>query len=98
MDEVKSTDEQAAILFSQNPDEARKLITDFSLSKCKQTFKSWKNLYGYLFTKYMDGNIKSKVPGQKNPKVNQPGYSKDFYKIIVKETGDKLKVKGESNH
>ena len=46
----------------------------------------------------MDGNIKTKVPGEMNPKVNQPGYSKDFYKVIVKETGEKFKVKGESGH
>jgi len=49
--------------------------------------------------KYMDGNIKTKkdVPeGYKytTPNIKQPGYSNEFYKTIVKETGDKLKVKG----
>ena len=91
--EVKNIDEQAVSLYNQNPTDAREFITQYSLSKGKQTFQTWKNLYGYLFTRYMDGNIKSKVPGEKNPKVNQPGYSQDFYKIIVKETGEKFKVK-----
>lgn len=96
--EVKNIDEHAVELFKQNPDEARKFITEYSLAKGKQTFQTWKNLYAYLFTRYMDGNIKTKVPGQMNPKVNQPGYSKEFYKVIVKETGDKFKVIGNPGH
>jgi len=97
-DEVKNIDEQAVILYNQSPADARQFLTEYSKSKGKQTFQTWKNLYGYLFTKYMDGNIKTKVSGQMNPKVNQPGYSKEFYKIIVKETGDKFRVKEENSH
>ena len=46
----------------------------------------------------MDGNIKTAVPGQQNPIVKQPGYSEEYYRIIAKSTGDKLKVKGETGH
>ena len=97
-DEIKNIDEQAVVLYNRNPEDARSFLTEYSLSKGKQTFQTWKNLYAYLFTRYMDGNIKTKVPGEMNPKVNQPGYSRDFYKIIVKETGDKFKVKEENSH
>jgi hypothetical protein len=31
------------------------------------------------------------VPGQKNPRVWQPGYSKETYEKIVKETKDRFK-------
>jgi len=49
-------------------------------------------LYKYLFTKYMDGNIKTYVPGKLNPTVKQLPYRDEWYKIIVEGTGDKLKV------
>jgi hypothetical protein len=45
----------------------------------------------------MDGNIKTPNPGQQNPNVSQPGYGDDFYRKIVTETGDKLKVKGSAH-
>jgi hypothetical protein len=40
----------------------------------------------------MDGNIKTINPGDKFPKVKQPGYGEDWYRRIVKETGDRYKV------
>ncbi len=43
--------------------------------------------------KYMDGNIKTPNPGHLNPHLSQPGYSEDFYRRIVKDTGEKLLVK-----
>ena len=57
----------------------------------------WKAFYHYLFVKYMDGNVKTpqeKPDGYKYiaPKVEQPKYSDDFYKAIIEQTGDKLKV------
>jgi hypothetical protein len=46
----------------------------------------------------MDGNVKEKQalrPGyiRMNPKVSQPGYTEEWYKAIVKSTGDKFKEK-----
>ena len=34
-------------------------------------------------------------PGKQNPIVKQPGYSKDFLKVIVKDHGDKIKMPKE---
>ncbi len=78
--------------------DAVQFLTDFSVNQGNSTVYQWKQLYNYLFTKYMDGNIKTPVAGEKNPKVKQPGYSEDFYKTIVNETGDKFKVIGSSGH
>jgi len=55
------------------------------------------NFYTYLFTKYMDGNIKTKVDvpqGYKyhSPTLSQPGYGDDWYRKIVEETGDLFKM------
>ena len=59
-------------------------------------------MYGQLFMKYMDGNIKTpqKVPeGYKfaNPEVEQPGYSDKKYKQIITETGEQFKVTGDGH-
>jgi hypothetical protein len=46
----------------------------------------------------MDGNIKTPKDLPENykfvtPKLEQPGYGEAWYRKIVEETGDKLKVK-----
>jgi dipeptidase len=89
--ETKKTDEIALALYKKNPVKALECITDFSCNAGANTFTAWKNLYAYLFTKYLDGNIKTVVSGQRNPKVNQPGYGEDWYKMVIKETGEKFK-------
>lgn len=87
--ELYKTDKELAIAF----------LTNYSVNQGNRVTSGWKKLYQYLFMRYMDGNIKTKqeVPeGYKyvTPLVSQPGYSKDFYKKISTETGDKLKVIG----
>lgn len=91
-------DSKAVELFNDNPEMAVKFLTEYSVAKGAQTFASWKKLYAHLFTKFMDGNIKTIEPGDKFPKVSQPGYSPEWYKIIVKETGDRYKVIGGPGH
>lgn len=78
--------------------DAIQFLTDFSVSQGNNTVSEWKKLYHHLFTKFMDGNIKTPVAGEKNPKVKQPGYGEDFYRNIIKQTGDKFKVIGSSGH
>ena len=90
-------DKEAEEIYKTNPSDAIKIITEYSLGQGKNTFNTWKDLYHYLFTKYMDGNIKYKVPGQKNPRVWQPGYSKETYEKIVKETKERFKEPEEKH-
>ena len=89
---VAENDKKYLALGKSNPVAASQALTTFSLAQAKQTFTSWKTLYADLFVKYMDGNIKKVVPGQRDPDVKQPGYGQDFYRIVAKETGDKLLV------
>ncbi len=94
---VKAIDPAAAELYKTNKDLAIEYITDFSLNQAKNTFDRWKDLYQYLFVKYMDGNIKTKKEVPENykyisPELKQPGYSPDWYKKIVDDTKDHLKV------
>jgi dipeptidase len=91
-------DNLAREMSAQSQSKAVELLTEFSVSQGNNTVHEWKNLYAFLFTKYMDGNIKTVIPGEKNPKVNQPGYGDDFYRNLVKQTGDKFKVIGSDGH
>ncbi len=92
-----AVDAGAQSLYKKDPAMAEKYLTDYSNSVAEKTFKTWKNLYHYLFMRYMDGNIKTKkpvLPGYKfaNPDLKQPGYGEDWYRLIIDKTGDQFKV------
>ena len=94
---VPAIDKLAAEKYKTDPASAIRFLTNFSVSQGNNTVYTWKKLYAHLFTKYMDGNVKTPT-GEQNPKVKQPGYSEDFYRRLVKETGDKFKVIGATGH
>lgn len=96
--ESAETDKIASKIYQENPEAAIRYITDYSVRSGENTADVWKQFYSFLFTKYLDGNLKEKVEvpeGYKyvNPKISFPGYGEDWYRKIVKETGDKLKQK-----
>jgi dipeptidase len=94
---TKIIDHAAEGMFKDNKDMAIEFLTDFTCNQGDNLTKEWRDFYGYLFAKYMDGNIKEKDGNKQNPKMKQPGYSKEFYKNVAKTTGDKLKVKGAAH-
>jgi len=103
--EVKSIDNKAQKLYKTSPEEAVKLISDFSTKKSEQTFDNWYDLSNQLLVIFSDGNIKKHQGDSSNyirrlfdkefllPGIEQPGYSKDYYQNIKEKTGEKLKVK-----
>jgi dipeptidase len=95
---IQAVDKAALELYNKDTKMAIEFITDFSTLTANETVARWKKLYKDLFVKYVDGNIKYVVPGQRNPKVVQPGYGKEWYQRIVNETGDKFKVVGPEKH
>lgn len=97
IDYTPAVDKAAASLYEMNKDKALDFITDYSCNVGENTVVRWKELYHHLFTKYLDGNVKYPVAGQKNPKVEFPGYGADWYKRIVRETGDRYKQLGNSH-
>jgi len=95
---VADIDRQAAEMYKKSPKKAVKYLTDYSTKAGDNTTAEWKELYKFLFTKYVDGNVKTAVPlpdGYKyvNPKVSQPGYGEEWNRRVAKDTGDKLKVR-----
>jgi dipeptidase len=93
-----AVDQAALALSKTSMDAARQYLTDFSIAQGQNTFTVWKRLYQDLFVKYVDGNIKTKVPNQFLPTLKQPGYSEGWYREVAKQSGDKLKVVGGTSH
>ncbi|NWJ52834.1 MAG: C69 family dipeptidase [Bacteroidetes bacterium] len=89
---VAENDTKYLQLAKQNPKATVQALTAFSHAQSRNTFTTWKSLYQDLFVKYMDGNIKTVIEGKRDPKVSQPGYGDAWYRKIVTETGDRLKV------
>lgn len=102
---VNSIDEKALALYQEDPQQARDFLTNFSVSAGNHTVAVWKDLGHYLLVKYMDGNIKKEKNGQfERTKTgypvgpDQPGYSEEWMKEVVKDTGDKLLVPAGGAH
>ena len=107
INETSDIDARAAELFRSTAKGAAKkgteLITDYSVTAGNNTVTQWRELYKFLFTKYMDGNVKTRKPvpdGYKYvaPDLKQPGYPQEWLMRIVVDAGDKLKMPGSAGH
>jgi len=99
--EVQLVDEKAAKLLKQNPAASISYLTDYSVSTGNKLVSDWKVFYQYLFMKYMDGNVKvteghkllDNGNGKNVPqKPTQPGYGKEWERMMIQGTGDRLVV------
>ncbi len=102
----EAVDKAALALYDKDPLEARKFLTDYSVSVGEQTFRRWKELGQYLLVKYIDGNVKIERDGKfvyngygRNipPNPDQPGYPDWWYEKIAEDNGDALKVIGNAH-
>lgn len=84
----KSIEDAAQVLLKESQAKAIDYLTNYSNEMAKITIERWRKLGEDLIVKYLDG-IKKNEYG--NP-VNI-GYSKEFKKYIVEESGDKYKMK-----
>lgn len=105
--ETADIDTKAAALFNSTAKGAAQkgteMITAYSVNAGNNTVKEWRELYKFLFTKYMDGNVKTRRPvpeGYKYvaPELKQPGYPQDWLMRIVIDAGDKLKMPDGAGH
>jgi dipeptidase len=99
--EVEIVDKQALARYNQNQASALNYLTEYSVSTGNKLVSDWKIFYQYLFMKYMDGNVKNTEGrklldngnGKNIPKApSQPGYGKEWERIMIQGTGDRLKV------
>jgi dipeptidase len=102
IESISMIDKEAIALYENEPSKAVGYLTEISDAAAIETFNTWKDLYAYLFVKYIDGNVKvaKEIPeGYKYvaPDLKQPGYSPEKYKLIIEQTGDRFKVIGEAH-
>ncbi|WP_423128582.1 dipeptidase [Gaoshiqia sp. Z1-71] len=99
--EVHVTDKQALALYEDDPAKALGYLTAYSVFTGNKLVSDWKIFYQYLFMKYMDGNLKITENGKlldngngKNipQRPRHPGYGKEWERIMIQGTGDRLKV------
>ncbi len=86
-------EEAALALYKQSPELARDYLTAYSARQAESTLSRWKLLLTQLLMKYLDGNVRDE-----KGKVTHPGYPKDWYERIVKESGDfyrERRIEGE---
>lgn len=105
LESTKEIESNAIEVYKSDPEKAIEMLNDFSQKCANHTWETWKSLDQYLLVRYSDGNIKKEQGSHNNylrelfnkefdtPAIEQPGYSKEYYKSIVKDTGEKLKVK-----
>ncbi len=84
----KMIEENALSIYKESPYKAIEYLMNYSHEISELTIKRWKKLGEDLLVKYLDG-IKKNEFGQP---VNI-GYPEHFKKLIVQESGDKLKMK-----
>ncbi len=98
-----SIDQEAVRLLCTSTSAVTRFLNHYSATESNAVTARYKDLALYLLVKYMDGNVKRELPGQ--PGVFQrtpygvavspehPAYSEDFYRAIVQQRGDTLRVK-----
>ncbi|MGC8917492.1 MAG: dipeptidase [Thermoanaerobaculum sp.] len=80
--------EAAALAFyRQSPELAREFLTRYSVEEGEKVVARWRKLGEFLIWKYLDGNVRD---SQGN--VTHPRYPDDWYRRIVRERGDAIRV------
>lgn len=94
-------DAQALALLKNSTADCTAFLNNYSATEANGATARYKDLALYLLVKYIDGNVKQETaPGQfkrteygmpVSPK--QPRYSDDFYRAIVNQRGNTIKLK-----
>lgn len=93
-------DSIAAALSQVNSASATAYLTAYVADEANGATTRYRDLAVYLLVKYLDGNVKRERDGrfERTPEglavdPLHPAYSQDFYRAIIQQRGDELKVK-----
>lgn len=81
-------EEAANNLYDQSPRLACEYLTNYSVKCGETTVERWRKLGEFLIYKYLDGNVKNE-----RGEVTHPRYPEFWYRKIIEQDGEKLKVK-----
>ena len=91
---------QAQVLYSLNPADAVALLTDYGQQAAATMLADWKTLFQYLVVKHNDMVVKEEADGHfarskygLGGRIIRPGYSEDYWRKVVNETGDRYLIK-----
>lgn len=97
---TRAIEAKALEAYKESPEKAIAMLTNFSDSVAENATGRYRKLGEYLLVKYLDGRVKKEKDGKFERTADNypvspasPGYSEEFYRDIVKATGDRLKVK-----
>jgi len=99
---VEQQSEKFAAEYLSNKEAGINAINNFSNTAAATTFNRWKDLYGFLLVKYVDGNVKKVKDGKfinngNNETIpafpDQPRYPDWYYKLIIDDAGENIKAK-----
>ncbi len=93
-------EQKASELLKKDRNQAISFLTNYSITEAQHAFDKWKSLGERMMVKYMDGIVRKEENGKfKTNEYGKPtspiraGYSESHYRMIVKDTGEKLRVK-----
>ena len=92
-------EQKALQLLKEAPARAKAYLTDYSAQCANNMMKRWKQLGEYLIVKYNDMTTKPEKDGKyiMTPDglattPERPGFSNEYKKVIINETGEKFKM------
>lgn len=91
---------EAKTLYESDPAKAKAFLTDYSLKTADKMMQRWYKLFKFLVVKHNDmvlkpvenGQFKRSVYGL-GESVKRPGYPEDYWRKIIKEEGDRYKMR-----
>lgn len=100
LEELQDTIEKKALeKYAQSPAEAVEMLNDYSCAFATDATAAYRKLGEFLLVKFLDGNMKKEKDGKflRTPdgmpvSPNFPGYNEEYYRSIVRDAGERLKV------
>ncbi len=95
----KAIEARALEIHKENPQEAVKLLTSYTVQTAQSMLDGWKKLGEFLIVKYNDLVIKREKDGKFErtstglcAPVIRPGYPEEYNRKVMQETGNRYKV------
>ncbi len=98
-EQSRSVEADALDAITDSPKRAVKILTDFTCSSAETVLAEWKKFGEKVIVKYNDFVVKKEVGGKIQRsntglagEIVRPGYTKEFWKRIAEETGERYLV------